>query len=263
MTSPFPGMDPYLEGSMWRDVHHELASQIRKQLVPAISPKYVARIEPYVVKDNNPKSEFGTMYPDVDISLRRDNNQVQEPALAYRNGKPPTPIDFSISTPIPIEWRIPVIQIRDSESNELITSIEILSPVNKRKPGLEAYLAKKEKLRQAGINLLEIDLLRRGTRSVQDPRLADTDYMAALTYGETGQTDIWKIQLQSPLPVLPVPLAEPDDPVSIDVQEALTVIYEEAAYHLSIRYKGEIPPPALSEGNQNWMKGILQETLGI
>ena len=26
MPSPFPGMDPYLEGYMWADVHHELAT---------------------------------------------------------------------------------------------------------------------------------------------------------------------------------------------------------------------------------------------
>lgn len=76
MRSPFPGMDPYLEGSMWRDVHSSLAHQLRKQLVPLISPKYVARVERYVVKENNPKSDFETMYPDLDISLRRDHNHI-------------------------------------------------------------------------------------------------------------------------------------------------------------------------------------------
>ncbi len=29
MPSPFPGMDPYLEGYLWLDVHQSLASQIR------------------------------------------------------------------------------------------------------------------------------------------------------------------------------------------------------------------------------------------
>lgn len=31
MASPFPGMDPYLEGDLWPDVHHALASQIRNR----------------------------------------------------------------------------------------------------------------------------------------------------------------------------------------------------------------------------------------
>jgi len=37
MPSPFPGMDPYLEGYMWADVHQALAYQYRKQLTPLAS----------------------------------------------------------------------------------------------------------------------------------------------------------------------------------------------------------------------------------
>lgn len=32
MSSPFPGMDPWLEGYLWADLHHELASSIRSNL---------------------------------------------------------------------------------------------------------------------------------------------------------------------------------------------------------------------------------------
>lgn len=49
MPSPFPGMDPYLEGPLWPDVHHELASTIRRQLTPRLGPDYVARISTLVV----------------------------------------------------------------------------------------------------------------------------------------------------------------------------------------------------------------------
>lgn len=45
MPSPFPGMDPYLEGYLWPDVHHRLATQISDQLMPMSRPRYVARIE--------------------------------------------------------------------------------------------------------------------------------------------------------------------------------------------------------------------------
>ena len=51
MVSPFPGMDPYLEGSMWSDVHHDLASAIRELIAPQIAPAYFARIERYTVRD--------------------------------------------------------------------------------------------------------------------------------------------------------------------------------------------------------------------
>ena len=51
MPSPFPGMDPYLEGEEWSDVHQALGAQIRKQLAPAIAPKYVARLAVATVPD--------------------------------------------------------------------------------------------------------------------------------------------------------------------------------------------------------------------
>jgi len=43
MASPFPGMDPYLEGHLWPDVHSALASKIRQLLAPQVRPRYVVR----------------------------------------------------------------------------------------------------------------------------------------------------------------------------------------------------------------------------
>ena len=76
MTSPFPGMDPYLEGYLWPDFHHDLATAIKIQLAPQISPKYVARIELYTVEDTSPDRDVGIMYPDVEI-LKRKANKVK------------------------------------------------------------------------------------------------------------------------------------------------------------------------------------------
>src|SRR2546422_4424823 len=45
MPSPFPGMDPYLEGDLWTTVHSQLAAEIARQLTPKIAPRYVARTE--------------------------------------------------------------------------------------------------------------------------------------------------------------------------------------------------------------------------
>jgi hypothetical protein len=39
-TSPFPGMDPYLEGpDLWPDVHTRLMSIFAEQLTPLLVPK--------------------------------------------------------------------------------------------------------------------------------------------------------------------------------------------------------------------------------
>lgn len=50
MPSPFPGMNPYLEGEMWQEFHEALASAIRPRLVPLLTPKYAALL----TKRSNP-----------------------------------------------------------------------------------------------------------------------------------------------------------------------------------------------------------------
>lgn len=67
MQFPFPGMDPYLEGYLWPDVHHVLASKIRQQLAPKLQPCYVAQLGVYVVEDTFPESEIGIVYADVEV----------------------------------------------------------------------------------------------------------------------------------------------------------------------------------------------------
>jgi len=42
MPSPFPGMDPYLEGPMWSSVHSALCNEIARHLTPKLRPKYIA-----------------------------------------------------------------------------------------------------------------------------------------------------------------------------------------------------------------------------
>ncbi len=67
MPSPFPGMDPYLEGYLWPDVHQALANKFRQQLAPQIQPNYVARLEISVIEDVTFTAEVGVMYPDVEV----------------------------------------------------------------------------------------------------------------------------------------------------------------------------------------------------
>ncbi len=42
MSSPFPGMDPYLEGEMSQEFHATFINEMRAQLMPRLRPKYVA-----------------------------------------------------------------------------------------------------------------------------------------------------------------------------------------------------------------------------
>lgn len=253
MSSPFPGMDPYLEGYLWPDVHNALASKIRQLLTPLIRPKYVARLEVYLSEDPCPADEIGILYPDVEVLESRSQ---QPPFSSSSSGSALTITPPALSLPVPqfVQVRLASVEIRDTASNRLVTSIEILSPVNKREPGLTTYRQKRQRLYDAKVHLLELDFLRRGTRPFVQPRLPDVPYCVALTRSQAKQIEIWPIELARSLPVVPVPLNATEADVPLDLQAALDAIYDEAAYDLSLDYSQSPPPPALADADLEWLK---------
>ncbi|MGB7444505.1 MAG: DUF4058 family protein [Coleofasciculaceae cyanobacterium] len=253
MPSPFPGMDPYLEGYLWPDVHNALASKIRQQLTPKLRPRYTARLEIYVVEDSFPESEVGILYPDVEIMRvkKRDASLTSSPSVAISQA----PLTLPIFQSVPV--RLVNVEIRDTAQNVLVTCIEILSPVNKREPGLTTYRQKRQRLYQAGVHVIELDLLRRGTRPFSHPHLPNVPYAIALTIAGSGLIDLWPLELIDSLPIIPVPLRSPDPDVPLELSQVMADIYDEAAYELSIDYTQLPPPPALSEKDVRWVQELL------
>ena len=256
MPSPFPGMDPYLEGYLWPDVHSALAHTIRQQLAPQIQPKYVARIEISVIEDYSPEVEVGIMYPDIDVLKVRARSPASEVPGAMVGAGAVASITAPLTIPLP-QVRLATVAIRDVAQNILVTSIEILSPVNKREPNLSHYRQKRERLREANVHLLEIDLLRHGTRAWMHPRLPDVPYLVLLTRAQASTVEVWPIKLSETLPTLPVPLRAPDPEAILDLSAALRTIYDTALYHLSIDYTQDPPPPPLSNEELTWLSTQL------
>jgi hypothetical protein len=254
MPSPFPGMDPYLEGYLWPDVHHELASAIKELLVPQIRPRYVARLNLYTVTDTAPEEDVGIMYPDVEVLRRKHKAEEPQQAYAGAGNDGPTPSSLTISAVFEAEVRIPVVEIRNTQDNQLITVIEILSPVNKRRPGIDPYREKRRRLIEAGVHLMEIDLLRRGERPFAHPYLPKSHYLVTLVRSGSGKTDVWAIDIRESLPVLPVPLKAPDKDALLDLRKALDLIYDKSDYGLSVNYEEAPPPPDFSEEEKRWMR---------
>ena len=261
MPSPFPGMDPYLEGYLWPDFHHELASQIRRRLTPRLRPRYVARIETSVVEDTSPEAEIGIMYPDVEVVTARVREAEPVPYLGASAtlAVAMTPPPVTVPAPDPVQVRVATVEVRDVAQNELVTSIEILSPVNKREPGLTPYLEKRERLRRAGVHVVELDLLRRGRRPSAHPRLPASAYRMTLFRAGKGTLDAWPVSLRDPLPVLPVPLRAPDPDVPLELGLTVAALYDEAAYDLSVDYTQPPPPPALSAEESAWLDELLRQ----
>jgi len=128
VPSPFPGMDPYLEGYLWPDVRSALAHTIRQQLAPQIQPKYVARLEISVIEDQSPAAEIGIMYPDVEvIKVRASHPAPPDTPGDIAGAAAVVPITAPLTIPLP-QVRLATVEIRDVAQNILVTSIEILSP---------------------------------------------------------------------------------------------------------------------------------------
>lgn len=260
MSASFPGMNPWLEGYLWADLHHELASAIRKQLAPQVKPKYVVRIDTYTYKDVLPEEELGIFYPDVEILKKTPPppaDSFSEPEAGYDMVTPPT---LTFPTRLTVEARIPTVEIRDKGNNRLITAIEILSPVNKRNPGIVQYREKREMLYATGVHLLEIDLLRKGQRPAAHPALPEwAHYFAMLVRADQTKTQVWALTIQDKLPVLPVPLKSPDPDVRLDLGRAFDDAVSLGEYDETINYREEPPPPAFTKEELQWLHGILKE----
>src|SRR3954451_11579341 len=74
MPSPFPGMDPYLEGSLWMSVRSPLAVEIIRQLNPKLRPRYIALTVRRFILDVPEDADVSIegMYPDVS-AMRSDS----------------------------------------------------------------------------------------------------------------------------------------------------------------------------------------------
>src|SRR5262249_23212648 len=66
MSSPFPGMDPYIEDpEVWSDFHGGVAGEVGAKLNSVLQPRYVARLTPRVTYDIIEVAERRNVCPDV------------------------------------------------------------------------------------------------------------------------------------------------------------------------------------------------------
>jgi hypothetical protein len=248
-------MDPYLEAShIWEDFHASLATEIRGQLAPRLRPRHVAALTPAVTYDEVLVEETHVVKPDVSIW------QADEQAWAGETvAIAPAPLLGHIVLDVPV--KLYSIEIREAATGLLVTAIEILSPVNKR-PGHEAfesYRRKRRDLLRSAAHLMEIDLLRAGHRPPLATPLPQAPYFVFLHREQRRPAvEIWPLRFQDSIPLLPVPLLEPDPDVPLDLGRAIQTIYDTAAYDLRIDYRQPPPKPDLSPEDAAWVEARLQ-----
>ncbi len=255
MPSPFPGMDPYLEGSLWMSVHTPLVVEIARQLNRRLSPRYVALTTRRFVMDTPEESEvvIGEVYPDVAVARSGPAGAGQTTAGTI---SPPPRMATIVRTPIPHT----TVEIRDVEHRQLVTVIEVLSPTNKRGDGYKEYLNKRDRILRSNAHLIEIDLLRKGRRVPMQGTLPSVPYFVFVCRVELRLlTEIWPVTLDQPLPEITVPLLQGDEDAAMDLQKALTTVYDENRFSSMIDYS-KPPDVPLAPEQSAWVNEHIRPT---
>jgi hypothetical protein len=245
-------MNPYLEqDDCWQDFHQTYIKELRDQIVSQVGPAYIVKLESHIyVHELGLEGRQFKGRADVGVA-QHVQRQVSDMGTAVLEAplKVRLPaVDFEVSDHI---------EIRDKESRALITVIEMLSPTNKKSgPDREQYLGKRSFLLYKQVHFVELDFLR-GWPRMPVPELPACAYYALVRRASEWPPllNLWPVGLRERLPIIPIPLRQPDADVRIDLQEILQVAYDSAQYGNYI-YEGE-PYPALSPDDQTWARDLV------
>jgi len=259
MTSPFPGMNPYLEHpDMWPEVHHMLISVLAETLTPQLLPKYRAAIDKRVYFISSSDDALLVGIPDVTVD-ERVGWATKTPKIGTAVATPAsTPI--RVQVPRPIEIREGYLEIRETGSLEVITVIEILSPTNKRPgEGRRAYAEKRERVLGSSAHFVEIDLLRSGSPLPLVGYGFQEDYRVLVSRQMSRPgADLYAFNLRDPIPAFPLPLRQGDVEPILDLQAALGQVYDRLSYDQVIDYYQE-PVPPLAADAMAWADALLRD----
>lgn len=259
MPSPFPGMDPYLEDPrLWPSLHTRLITVIADTFLPQLSEDYYTLIEErvYIGDADDP----GAPYIVPDVSVGQSERDVGTGGGAAAVAEEP----LIVVTLPDREIREAYVTIRDRKNHELVAVVEVLSPSNKihGSAGWRNYVSKREAVTTSATHFVEIDLLRGGERLIPRQASRRADYLVHVSPAwlrPKGQ--VWPIRLPDRLPTVPIPLKTPVEKLSLDLQEALTTIYERGGYNRVIDY-AQPPDPPLTPEQAAWAKDVLANAAG-
>jgi hypothetical protein len=149
------------------------------------------------------------------------------------------------------------LEIREVATKELITVVELLSPLNTRLgEGRSFYETKRIKILTSMTNLVEIDLLRSGkAMMIQGGPKSQYRILVSRSSGRPN-ADLFAFDLQEEIPDFPVPLrGEMPEPI-VSLQAILDETYRRGHLGLLIDYSMDLVPK-LKEDDRLWMQGIL------
>jgi hypothetical protein len=254
MASPFPGVDPFLEGQgVWRDFHHTFITSWREFVMRKLPTNYIARVDEQVYLDRNRGGDPGERVPDVVVEQTGPHGRPRSGGKSASMTVEPIVLRNVMPDPI----RQGYIEVRRKSDDSIVSVLELLSPTNKSGSGRGEYLLKRDALLQQAVHLVEVDLLLKGPRLPLDERLPDAHFYAYVSRGDhRPDCEVFHWTIRDPCPPIPIPLEPPDGDVSIDLQEIFDATFNRVPFDALVRYDRPLEL-SLPESIRTWIKERL------
>jgi hypothetical protein len=268
MPSPFPGMDPYLESPDWfPGLHDNLIVFMKGTLQRTLPESYYAESSQRVWLEHSQRH----VEPDVEVvqSARRHGKRARGADLALVEPDAAGPLVVTVETIEHGPFKESFLEIRRRRGKEvqIVTSIEILSPANKKlsNPGRDKFLEKQRETLASETHLVEIDLLRGGTHTVAVPKDLVTakagpfEYLVSIhRFNRPNEFLVYPIGLRQHLPQIAIPLSPGDPDVTLDLQDVFARSYDFGPYHREIDYGKDPIVPRLKPDQASWVADLLK-----
>ena len=226
MSSPLPGMDPYLEeDKRWPKFQPLLVHALYQMLLPGLMDRYRARVG---------EREYSSEQALFTSIIREEHKEA-------------------------------FIEVRQRSDGRLITLLEAISPANKvTSEGRRHYLERRTEVKRMNANIVEIDLVLQGPTLIDYAKDATPtwDYAVVVTRRtHPDRYEIYSATLTKPLPRFRVPLASDDRDTVLDLQAATSRAYDQGDFGKSIDYTRD-PATRLSDDHRRWLnERLLEEKL--
>jgi hypothetical protein len=162
---------------------------------------------------------------------------------------------------VPMEFRETFIETYEHDpERRLVTCIEVLSPSNKRRgsKGWKRYLRKRQALLLGTANLVELDLLRGGQRMPMMTPWPGSPYRLLVSREQWAPfCKVWPAHFRKSLPIIPIPLAQPDTDVPLDLQSLIAAVFARSHYDRDLDYSQPLKP-AFTEEESAWLAEQLR-----
>jgi hypothetical protein len=260
-------MDPFVEKSpLFHELHTQFLAEAQRLLQPQLRPRYLARLERHLSEGSTWEGEAGMISlagKEPDLTLTAANVKTAELGSTAVLDRPMAEAIEELD-PDELELRKQrrIVIYVNAQPRLAVTSIELLSPSNKDagSVGQTRYLEKRSSALHGGLNWVEIDLLRAGSRPpvyVELPGKVDyLVYVAQATpTGRRHRVYGWKLCAE--LPVQSIPLLGTDR-VTLDLGACFQAAYDAIAADEEADYAQDPPPPPLSNDDAAWADELLK-----